>query len=65
MSGDAHPNERRAVANANRVHNNLEVQYRKDGVGRRNNEPIAHRATSGRLAYIAGDWKVTAWEAGV
>ena len=50
MGGDAHPNERRAAAKANRVRKNLRVQYGEDGVGRRVSGPIAYRATSGRLA---------------
>ena len=38
----------------------------EDGMGRRNNGPIAYRATSGRLAYsIAGYWKSTALNAEV
>ena len=52
MGGGAHPNERRAAAEANRARKPclaLRVQCGEGGMGRRNSEPIAYRATSGPL----------------
>ena len=56
MGGHARPNERRAVAKANRVSETLKMQCGEGGVGR--------KKRSGPLR-IAADWKATALEAGV
>ena len=50
MGGDAHPNERRAAAEAESCSETWRVECGEDGVGRRMSESIAYRATSGRLA---------------
>ena len=60
MGEGAHPNERRAVAQANQL-GKLEVAVRI-GLGRKEKEgPVTYRAYA-RAFGIAGDWKSTASE---
>ena len=41
------------------------MQSSEDGVGGKNSGPTTYRASSGRSAYIAGDWETTILEAEV
>ena len=64
MGGDAHPDERRAAAKANRVRRPRRCRAERTGeVGRRNSGSIAYRATSGRLPK-RGTGKRQCWRQG-
>ena len=50
MGGDAHPNERRAAAKANRVRKPRGRSAERKGWEGEKSGPIAYRATAGGLA---------------
>ena len=64
MSGDVHPNERGAAAEANRVFGNLEGAVRR-GRGGNEKEWTDCVQSDIRAFGIAGDWKATALKAEV